>query len=182
MGNIKATSSTFHPQQCHICGTEYELRAFSRKHRLTKVMREQHICFDCAFWLERLQDPDGIIINGKHYTLTPIEVTFTARKKNPVTCVLRHDGRVVAAEEFYCSGTIPDRFSSFRDNAKFISIATFRKIDNNPFKCKLKGCWDRYNCVRYDLEAEKDGPWNLIPKSHKTGEEYCESFINKNNL
>ena len=177
----KGGSLTLQPDQCQFCGAEYEPRAFLKKHRLTKTILKLHICYECAFWYDQSQSSDGIIINGKHYTCTPLHDAFASnRTTNPVTCILMHSGELIATDFLCCTGVIPDRFlARMPDNAWFISVKNYRKLARNPFRCRLKGCWDRYNCARYDSSVEKDGPWNIVPSSHVAGSECCESFINK---
>lgn len=57
-----------------------------------------------------------------------------------------------------------------------------RRHDNDD--CRFKGCHDRYHCLWFNPDSEKDErgrkrPYNKIPKSHRVGDEHCPRFFNK---
>jgi hypothetical protein len=129
---------------------------------------------------------DREIINGRHYVFHPRQdkKLYFQNFGGHEFHALRNDGSLIMSNNVWFQGEIPERFKEkLPDTAKLISKRTYKKLKNNNFKCKSKGCWDRYHCFRYDNSIEeKYGPWNSIPKTHKPGEEDCESFINKNQL
>lgn len=47
--------------------------------------------------------------------------------------------------------------------------------------CDRKGCFDRYDCIWYNVEKETE-PWNKIPKNHVPGEERCPRCVLRQHL
>jgi hypothetical protein len=175
-----------HPklQKCSLCEAVYEMDSFGRRVSLIQMMKERHICFRCAFWIDKIENPspDEIIIDGNYYdfyTYPSFHINH-----NKTLYILLKDNSVIASDNLVFHGKIPQRFrKNFPDTAMFISSSVYRKLKADNFKCKAKGCWDRYYCFRYDNSIEENsGPWNIIPKTHKVGDECCVSFINKNKL
>ena len=90
---------------------------------------------------------------------------------------------LIKSNNIWHQGEIPEHFrKQLPDTANFLSLITYTKLSNDPHKCHAKGCWDRYNCLRYNLSCERDGPFNKIPANHTIGDENCPSFININEL
>lgn len=42
--------------------------------------------------------------------------------------------------------------------------------------CSAIGCYDRYNCQRYNLAAEPNTYKLIIPEVHNPGDEDCPSY------
>lgn len=69
----------------------------------------------------------------------------------------------------------------------FVDGITARKINtrrHDNLDCDFKGCLDRYHCLWFnpDSEKEKKGkrkPYNKIPKTHRVGDEQCPRFFNR---
>lgn len=177
-----------HTQTCSICEATYEIESFNPNAPLVKTMVEKHICFQCAFWLDKIENPapNREVIKGEHYTFNPYQdhQAIFQGHGGRVFYGVRNDGTLIISNNVWFQGEIPKRFrEQLPDTAQLISKKTYTKLKNNNFQCKAKGCWDRYHCLRYDISIEEDtGPWNTISKTHKPGEENCESFINKNQL
>lgn len=60
-----------------------------------------------------------------------------------------------------------------------------RRHDNSD--CQFKGCHDRYHCIWFNPDSEKDAhgrrkPYNKIPKSHRVGDESCPRFIDRESI
>jgi len=174
-------------KKCSCCGVIYETDSFNEKMPLPQMMAKRKICFECAFWIHKIENPlqHREIINGEHYVFKPVqeEKPYFQGYGGHEFYAIHNDGTIVTSNNVWYQGVIPERFRKRLPNtAKFISKTTFRKLNSNPFICKSAGCWDRYHCLRYDNSIEKQsGPWNQVPKTHKPGEEGCESFINKEN-
>lgn len=173
--------------KCSICGNDYNLDNFDMKSSLPQMMRDRHFCFTCAFWTNKIEspDPNREIIDGQHYVFYPgPNSAYFQGFGGRTFYAIRNNGELITSNNVWHQGDIPSWFrDKLPDTAKFISARTFRKLRDNPFKCKSKGCWDRYHCFRYDISIEKEaGPWNVVPKNHVVGQEDCESFINKDNL
>jgi hypothetical protein len=177
-----------HIQTCSICRNNYDPEQFDKKSPLVQIMTERGICFQCAFWSDKIENPDPNreIINGEHYTFHPFQ-------KNPlyfqghggrIFYILHNDKSLLRSNNVWFQGIIPDRFKEKLPNtAKLISKKTYSLLKINNFTCKTKGCWDRYHCIRYDLSIEKNSkPWNIVPKNHVIGSERCVNFVNMNEL
>lgn len=170
------------PFTCNLCGKEDDFSDYDSSKYLL-LMHKHHICFNCAFWIDKIQNPPANreIINGHHYIIHP-------PAKRPHNVVLGFLGREFYIREFngiliksnniWHQGKIPEHFKKeLPDTADFLTLIDFQNLINDPHKCYAKGCWDRYHCLRYDSSCEIDGPFNTIPKSHIIGSEHCPSFV-----
>lgn len=170
---------------CSICGGPMDIEEYDTRAILTKKMQAKHLCFACAFWKDKIDNPvpGREIINGCHYVFhewlrQPIPFQGSGGHRY---YILRNDGSVMRSNNVWFQGHIPERFRpQLPDTAKLITKRAYYAIKGlECFKCQRKGCWDRYHCYFYDrsIEAE-NGPWNEIPANHKIGDELCESFLN----
>lgn len=149
-------------------------------------MHDQQLCFTCAFWMDKILNHNicNQIINGEllvfnpYTTSKPSHITFT---DNKTVYIQLTDGTVMRSNDIWSQGMVPEQFrSQLPDSAVYITKQAYFNINKHPFfQCHSKGCWDRYHCHWYDPNQEVDGPWNEIPTSHKTGDECCESFLDK---
>jgi hypothetical protein len=177
-----------HIQTCSICKVAYEPGSFDPNALLVKLMDERNICFRCAFWSDKIENPLPYreIINGEHYVFHPYQnkPVFFQGYGGREFYALRNDGSLIMSNNVWYQGQIPEIFrEKLPDTARMISKKTYKKLVGNNFKCQAKGCWDRYHCFRYDISIEESaGAWNVIPCMHVPGEENCESFIHKNRL
>lgn len=173
---------------CHLCSSPIDLGNYDLKLPLPKKMKDEQLCFTCAFWKDKIDNPleNRQIINGEHYVFNPwIEnkQAFMGHGGKEFYIMLA-DNSVIRSNNVWLQGEIPEMFRlQLPDTAKFITKHAYNKIRHRPyFKCQSKGCWDRYHCFWYDEGVEIDGPWNVIPEKHKVGDEYCEIFLNKNQV
>ena len=173
---------------CSRCGKREDLEAYRLiSSPLVAKMREDRICFDCAYWQSWLSnpEPDTVIISGKLYKLTqPIQVSNLRQVRAKDMCFLidATSNHVYTGRDLILRGTIPSQFHSIlRDQYKFITGEEYRRVyQYNAEMCLSKGCFDRYHCIWYRADiAEPDGPWNTIPQDYVIGGEYCPSFVNK---
>lgn len=174
---------------CVCCGRLLELDSFNLKEPLVQRMKQENLCFCCAFWKDKIDNPlpDREIINGEHYVFhewvlkKEYFLGFGGRPKY----IIKEDGTVKKSNNVWYQGKVPLHFrEQLPDTAKFITEQAYNQINKNMnFQCRAKGCWDRYNCFWYRIEIEKDkGSWNLVPDDHIPGEEHCESFIDKDKI
>lgn len=173
---------------CNICGKTDDLNMFDTQCALFKPMSEQHICHQCAYWLDIIQHPplNMEVIGGVAYIANP----FVHRPLQVIKghfgkefYIRKYDETLLRVNNLWNLGKIPERFrEQLPDTANFLSLMTYQKLSKDPHKCYAKGCWDRYHCLRYNLQLEKDGPFNTVPDSHRVGSEECPSFINFNEL
>ena len=176
---------------CSNCGAVVPKNLYFSRTSLAALMRAQSLCFDCAFWTDYAQHPiaDTYIINRGLYTFFPQNnKNNPKRKKIPYESVYAINIRT--KEAVYSTvlehiANVPDRLKSqFPDQYKFITRDAYQALSKRICKeCLAKGCWDRYNCFWYNREkAEGNKPWNDIPRTHKPGDEHCETFINKSTM
>lgn len=175
-------------QRCSKCNAAYEQDSFDPRQKLTVLMKQRELCFQCAFWIDKIEKPPEYaeVVNGSHFTFHPWNNSPLAFQGSGghAFYIIRENGSVLKSNNVWRQGDVPERFrEQLPDTARFISKRTYSQLNDNSFVCKAKGCWDRYNCYRYDLAIEETaGPWNVVPQSHTLGDEKCESFINKNKL
>lgn len=176
---------------CSVCGKEENLEVFrSIKNPLVSRMRNEQICFDCAYWTSWLNgpEPDTIVISGKLYKLTiPLKkLPLSKTRAKALQFLAKANTKdVYAVTDMVLRGTIPMRLSKLvPDQYKFITRDEYRRIIRfDAEMCLSKGCFDRYHCLWYRADiAEPDEPWNTIPNNYQIGGESCPSFVNKYGL
>lgn len=181
MANIARARSRSGTFSCKRCGTLVDCMEYNPMSSTTKEMENKRLCFHCAFWQGKADNPspNQHIVNGKCYLFHP-----HVKGRGETLYAIRNDGTVACSSNVCFQGDIPEDFRpELPDTSKFITERAYKKIQMHPhFHCKSKGCWDRYHCFWYDISIETNGPWNTIPPNHKIGGEYCESFLNKNNV
>lgn len=173
---------------CDLCGEEDNVDEYISSCELLPIMIERHVCFRCAFWIDKIEHPvvGREIINGHHFVVHP----FVKRPENVLKgfgghefYIRRFDGTLIKSNNVWHQGEIPAHFrSQLPDTAVFLTLMDYQNLVNHPYKCTAKGCWDRYHCLRYDLSCESEGPFNKVPDNHKIGSERCPSFIHSTNL
>lgn len=152
------------------------------------IMKEHHICFNCAFWQDRIDTPpySHEVIGGKYYIVNPSvrrPINRIKGGRGMEYYIRRNDGTLIKTNNLWFQGEIPKQFRDrLPDTARFITLMGYQKLKKDPQKCTSRGCWDRYHCARYDKSCEKGGPWNVIPKNHHPGDENCPSFVNKSKI
>ena len=112
--------------KCSICGNKDNFDRWVKCNQ-TKIMEKENVCFNCAFWLEKiaLTDENTVVVNGVRYTIedensNSIFKGFGGREFN----IEFFDGRKVTSHNMWCQGEIPERFRSYpelQDNARFIN-------------------------------------------------------------
>ncbi len=109
-------------ETCSICGKAYDPSRWIEE--IASVMREKHICFNCAFWEENIRkdlDRDFAVINGKHYVLGPHTDKWPSGMGGARFKIRFADGRETVCDNLWCQGKIPEHFRNrLPDNAEFI--------------------------------------------------------------
>lgn len=173
---------------CTCCGKREDLEAFrSLRNPLVSKMRSEQICFECAYWLNWLEnpEPDTITMNGKLYKLDPPlrQLPVCQATAKSLRFVIKIGTKeVYAVKNMMLKGTVPAHLSHLIvDQYRFIARDEYcRIIGFNAEMCLSKGCFDRYHCLWYRKDiAEPNEPWNIIPKDYQIGGECCPSFIDK---
>ena len=180
----------FQYSNCSICGNSYTIEAYSMNKEISRIMRDNKICFNCAFCINAIEHKPqhSALINGTLFRCQE----FTGKN---IGCTYNHenfrlvhrlsDGAAVIIKIIEPIVYLPEPLKDvYHDEYKFISKDIYNKIKEYeaPY-CKDKGCFDRYHCYFYHKEqTEKEGAWNQVPQSHIIGDEECVSFINKFNM
>ena len=172
---------------CTHCGKQIDLDSYIiHKQVLTAPMRENQLCFECAYWMDIVKHPipGSFIIDGAMYTFDVIEQHRSIRETTKdVRFILDQcNNTALAIRNIKSIGVVPEHFKEmYPDQYRFITYTAFRQVNHHIGSlCEAKGCWDRYHCFWYNkVAAEPNGPWNKIPVGYNPGDEMCENFINK---
>ena len=169
---------------CSVCGKEYYVNYVPIPDRtgILNLVDERNICWSCAYWTSISENrPNNLEVNaGECFVLNPSGDVLLRGSKRGTVYILKGKMNVFSSNEVWKIGKVPAAFRDrFPDTCRIINKEVYRKLNYNPFVCKKKGCWDRYHCLRYDMELERNGAWNIVPAKHKIGDEGCECFINK---
>lgn len=172
---------------CSTCGKTYRPELYGDDN-YKEIMERDSVCFHCAYWSDVMQHlPEQYeVIGGKMYEIRPTAkrpMSLLRGGQGKFRYIRRNDGELIMSNNVCYMGDIPPHLTErFPDTARFIGMRIFQKLKANPNVCNLKGCWDRYDCLRYDLSSEDGGAFNIIPESHIPGSEGCPSFINIHEL
>lgn len=56
---------------CTLCGKPIDLEDFNPNRGIPQLMKEKDLCFQCAFWLKRLEYNKGLSRENKIFLITP---------------------------------------------------------------------------------------------------------------
>lgn len=163
---------------CALCGRRTWLVAPDDE-AVTTVMVKYSLCYDCAFW-ERLalSRPDNeFVFGGSLYVMRE-----SVRGQKADMIVVR-DGKAIPVKQECLVRTtrVPEEFAPYvKDDRHFAVNKTTRLVRflKDRKDCYERICYDRYNCLRYNLGMEKDrGPFNEVPKGWKNGGEGCPRYV-----
>ena len=93
---------------------------------------------------------------------------------------MREDRTIFHSNDTWLIGVPPEIFRNrFPTTAREITKSVFQKLKKNNKPCIARMCLDRYNCLRFNRDLEKDsrGALNTIPAKWKKGSERCRDFI-----
>ena len=111
--------------KCKICGNTYNLDDYNTCD-LTNIMEKEHVCFSCAFWLEKiaLTNENTVIVNGERYTIGEENPDLYFKGFGGAEFNIEFfDGRKVVSHNMWYQGKIPERFRKYpelQDNARFV--------------------------------------------------------------
>lgn len=169
---------------CKCCGGHILLQGYSIQHRIAHIMKQHVICYDCAYWQDIKDYPPQYmeIIGSKCMKIYPAadkkDKSLILGGKGKMRYFMRDDSSVFQSNDVWLIGTIPERFrNDFKPTAKEITYKTYVRLKRNPQKCKARGCFDRYHCLRFNHDLEREGAFNVVPANWKTGDEHCKFFI-----
>lgn len=166
---------------CEVCGKEFAQAVYK------KVRFKDNICPDCDYWRQLASEgfKDSMFcVRGALYKTVDNGISIMPDKYSYLYVMAKRSA--IRVGSLTRIGTVPDRWRNvFFDNAVFIDHHTYSVIHARQQRgeCDRIGCYDRYHCLWYTVEIhEADGPWNIIPKKHKTGGECCPAFFDRENL
>lgn len=173
---------------CKYCGARLLFQGYDSSNRLTHIMKREMICYTCAFWQDiRDYPPEYMeVISNKCIKICPVankkDKSLILGGKGKMRYFIRDDFSTLQSNDIWLIGVIPDRFRrDLEPTVKEITQRTFKKLQKNPMKCKARGCFDRYHCLRYNLDLERDGAFNSVPLKWNAGDEHCKFFIDLDN-
>ena len=172
------------PFTCGICSNKDDFCDWDVSSRLFDIMMKHKVCHHCAFWIDLINNPiyGHEIIDGFYFVIHPSVkrplnvVAFSGGKEHYIR---KNDGTLYKSNNIECKGKVPEQFKDKLPNtAVFLKLIDYQNLKNFPFTCAARGCWDRYNCIRYDISIEQEyGKFNEVPESHIIGSEPCPSFV-----
>lgn len=169
--------------KCPCCGKMFWSFTSDIKANLYNENWQGFICRDCAYWLDYIKKnrPYREIIAGVCYNFLPPQT-----EKKPgvmlggkgMKYILKTDGSTNKSNDIWKIGKVPERFKKQLPNTGWwISRRNFRNLRYGWYKCDNKGCYDRYHCLRYEIEKEIE-PYNIVPDNWQIGDEKCPVFVN----
>lgn len=172
---------------CEKCGKKEVLNnPPCQDSNIANIMLSKCYCYECSSWEVIKADKSGKyqIINGVCYMVLP-----SVSKKDACTNILGQDGKemyflledgnVIYSNDTWLVGRVPQTYmGELQDTGWLITKRAYNIIRRAKWFCRKKGCMDRYHCYLYTLLAEKDGPFNKIPKDYIVGSEHCGRFVN----
>ena len=168
--------------KCKLCENEDDYSLYNPDGEIFKIMVSDHVCYHCAYWMNIIKNPPihYEVIDGLFFEVFPSAVRPFNRIMGGLGIeyyIRRFDGTLVKSNNIHVKGYVPEHFKDkFPDTAEFMDLIEFQKLKNHPKKCPSKGCYERYNCIRYDTDLEADGPFNTVPE-HEIGKYRCPQFI-----
>lgn len=163
------------------------MQGFDPDDRITKMMDREKICYECAYWKNIIAYPLPYmeVLGNRCIRVFPKverkDKSILLGGKGKLRYFTRTDLSIICSNDIWSIGIIPERFRSQLPSTLIeITEKAYRRLQRNNKKCSARGCFDRYNCFRYNIEIENDhiGAFNKAPPSWKTGGERCRDFIN----
>lgn len=106
--------------KCKRCGKGFET-GYSGD--IGAIMVEHGVCFNCAFWIEKLavkDSPDVVRVGGTHYWVEHNDTAFKGFG-GAAFSIKWNDGRTLKCSNLWCQGDIPEHFrEELPDNAVFV--------------------------------------------------------------
>ena len=164
------------------------MQGFNTDDRITKMMDKMQICYDCAYWMNIINYPPPYmeIVGNKCLKVYPKvnnrDKSMLLGGKGKIRYFIRTDwSKMICSNDIWLIGTIPKIFrKKLVPTLIEITSDIYKRLQMNSNQCSARGCFDRYHCLRYNLEIEKDhiGTFNKVPSTWKVGNEHCKDFIN----
>lgn len=171
------------PFTCNVCGDSGDYIIYDAESPLFYYMTKNHVCYNCAFWLDIIEHPiyNHEIIDGFYFIVHPFvhrPYHATGFSLGREYYIRKNNGKLIKTNNIECRGEIPAQFrEQLSDTAVFLPMIAYQNLVNHPFECHARGCWDRYTCLRYNIEYEREeGAFNEVPENHIPGEEHCPSY------
>lgn len=191
MRSIKSKLLADGVKVCNSCKRRFLMQGFIDNH-IVAAMERKCLCYECAYWLDLIKYPkdNAEIVGDQYFQIFPfvekedIDNNVILGGQGRVRYFMRPDMTVFRSNDIWLIGKIPERFQhKLPITALEISLLGFNKLKNNKRKCRSRSCMNRYSCMRYNIRLEDDSaPFNSVPDNWNFDEEYCNSFINYNEV
>jgi len=113
-----------------------------------------------------------LVINGYVYSYETLDTAKASSDKHRYVLMTK-PLQVLHIHRILRIGKAPE---GMNDTARIITRGKYSWYLERPnIQCRMKGCFDRYNCALYRKENETE-PWNEIPEDWVVGNEFCELF------
>ena len=102
--------------KCRICGNTDHLDDYIKGDGIYKIMENEHVCFHCAFWLEKiaLTNENTVIVNGERYTIGEENPDLYFKGFGGAEFNIEFfDGRKVVSHNMWYQGKIPEMFRKY---------------------------------------------------------------------
>lgn len=180
-----------HIVSCSCCGIKTVLCGYDLQDRISRIMKQKRMCYECAFWQDIIDyPPEYLEVIGKrclriHPVADKKDKTLILGGKGKMRYFMRPDKSLLQSNDIWTIGTIPDRFlDKFQPTVVEITQKAYRQLKRTNKECNARACFDRYHCFRYNINQEHDGigPYNSIPPKWNVGDEHCGFFINRKDI
>lgn len=111
--------------KCRICGKTDNLSNWFECYQ-TQLMEKEHVCFNCAFWFEKIAqtNENTVVVDGVRYTIGEENPNSYFKGFGGAEFNIEFfDGRKVVSHNLWRQGEIPEHFRNYpelQDNARFI--------------------------------------------------------------
>lgn len=132
---------------CKLCAKPIDLEEYIQHLPIPKIMAEQQVCFNCAFWIDRIKrDSEARAVKSKHgrgFALTmapefiiPLVIdgqhqSFSSKKAygGKTMAVLTAEGELYFPTQMYYQGIVPEHFrEELPDNAILLNDEDLQEI------------------------------------------------------
>lgn len=174
-------------KRCRQCNAMVLIQVYDANDKIARLMNKEGLCYDCAYWENVYRNPpkDIEFLGNRCLKILPMvkkrDKTMLLGGKGKLRYFVRNDLSVIRSNDIWTIGTVPENYrEKLPSTIREITNAAYKKLSKHSRKCMARGCFDRYNCIRYRIELENDhiGAFNEVSPFWKVGGENCKDFVN----
>lgn len=174
---------------CKSCGKRMLLQGYHDEHRLSRIMQQKCICFECAYWEDMKDYPPKYseVLGDKILKIMPEVIdpdrTMLLGGKGKLRYFRKTDGTIIRSNDVWLIATVPEKHKKdFPATVMELTRLCYDRLTRDKRRCKSKACYDRYSCLRYDIKMEiLKGAYNSVPTFWKIGDTHCKYFMDCRN-